>query len=94
MDEEAMKLPPQPDEFRSKPAYQRLIIMLGGIIVNVLLAFFIYAMILWKTGEESIPMKNAQYGFVCDSLAQSIGLKRAINSWATTIKNSKMLLFL
>ncbi|CAG0904054.1 unnamed protein product, partial [Darwinula stevensoni] len=75
MDEEAMKLPPKPDEFRSKPAYQRLIIMLGGIIVNVLLAFFIYAMILWKTGEESIPMKNAQYGFVCDSLAQSIGLK-------------------
>ncbi|MFN8317707.1 MAG: site-2 protease family protein, partial [Chitinophagales bacterium] len=53
MDEEAMKLPPKPDEFRSKPAYQRLIIMLGGIIVNVLLAFFIYAMILWKTGEES-----------------------------------------
>jgi regulator of sigma E protease len=37
MDEEAMKLPPKPDEFRSKPAYQRLIIMLGGIIVNVLL---------------------------------------------------------
>lgn len=75
MDEEAMKLPPQPDEFRSKPAYQRLIIMLGGIIVNVLLAFFIYAMILLKTGEENIPMSNAQYGFIADSLAQSIGLK-------------------
>jgi regulator of sigma E protease len=75
MDEEALKQPPQPDEFRVKPAYQRLIIMLGGIIVNVLLAFFIYAMILLKTGEQSIPMKNATYGFVCDSLAQSIGLK-------------------
>lgn len=75
MDEEAMKQPAQPDEFRSKPAYQRLIIMLGGIIVNVLLAFFIYAMILWNTGETSIPMKNVEYGFVCDSLAQSIGLQ-------------------
>lgn len=75
MDEEALKQPPKPDEFRSKPAYQRLIIMLGGIIVNILLAFFIYAMILWSTGETSIPMKNAQYGFVCDSLAQSIGLQ-------------------
>src|SRR5690554_7132370 len=47
MDKEAMKLPPQPHEFRSKPAWQRLIIMLGGIIMNVLVAFFIYAMVLW-----------------------------------------------
>src|ERR1700750_487943 len=47
MDKEAMKLPPQPWEFRSKPAWQRLIIMLGGIIVNVLLAFIIYAMVLF-----------------------------------------------
>lgn len=75
MDEEALKQPAQPDEFRSKPAYQRLIIMLGGIIVNILLAFLIYAMIIWKTGETSIPMANAKYGFVCDSLAQSIGLQ-------------------
>src|SRR5947207_10914356 len=46
MDKEQLKQPPKPWEFRSKPAWQRLIIMLGGIIMNVLLAFFIYAMIL------------------------------------------------
>src|SRR5215210_2732717 len=54
MDKEAMKLPPQPYEFRSKPAWQRLIIMLGGIIVNVLLAFLIYAMILFVWGEQKV----------------------------------------
>src|SRR6476660_2504112 len=43
MDREQMKLPPQPYEFRSKPAWQRLIIMLAGIIMNVLFAFFLYA---------------------------------------------------
>ena len=47
MDKEAMKLPPQPHEFRSKPAWQRLIIMLGGVTVNVLLAFVIYAWYYW-----------------------------------------------
>src|SRR6201998_4220290 len=51
MDKEAMKLPPQPYEFRSKPAWQRLIIMLGGIIVNILLAFIIYSMVLYKWGD-------------------------------------------
>lgn len=75
MDEEALKLPPQPDEFRSKKAWQRLIIMLGGIIVNLLLAFFIYSFLLYATGKETIPMENAKYGFVADSLAQSIGFK-------------------
>lgn len=52
MDKEAMQLPPQPFEFRSKPAWQRLIIMMGGVIVNVLLAFFIYAMVLFIWGEQ------------------------------------------
>lgn len=75
MDEEALKLPPQPDEFRSKKAWQRLIIMLGGIIVNLILAFFIYSMLLFGYGKETIPMENAKYGFVADSLAQSIGFK-------------------
>jgi regulator of sigma E protease len=75
MDEEFLKSEPQPWEFRSKPAYQRLIIMLGGIIVNVLLAIFIYSMLLLANGKQSIPMENAKYGFVCDSLAKSIGLE-------------------
>ncbi|HRG89888.1 MAG TPA: RIP metalloprotease RseP [Chitinophagales bacterium] len=66
---------PKPDEYRSKKAWQRLIILLGGIIVNLILAFFIYSMLLFAYGKETIPMENAKYGFVADSLAQSIGFK-------------------
>src|SRR6187551_1084291 len=62
MDKDAMKLPPQPHEFRSKPAWQRLIIMLGGIIVNVLLAFLIYAMVLFVWGETKIPASSVKNG--------------------------------
>ncbi|MFN9710684.1 MAG: site-2 protease family protein, partial [Bacteroidota bacterium] len=58
MDKETMKNPPQPWEFRSKPAWQRLIIMIGGVTVNVLLAFLIYAMILFVWGEKKIPMDS------------------------------------
>lgn len=75
MDKEAMSLPPQPYEFRSKPAWQRLIIMIGGVTVNVILAFFIYAMILWHWGERYLPMENVKYGIAVDSLGESIGLR-------------------
>src|SRR4026207_882623 len=51
MDKEQLKQPAKPWEFRSKPAWQRLIIMLGGVTMNILLAFFIYAMILYTWGE-------------------------------------------
>ena len=62
MDKEQMKLPPKPWEFRSKPAWQRLIIMLGGVTVNILLAFLIYAMILMVWGEKKIPTNSLKYG--------------------------------
>ncbi|MEO9146927.1 MAG: RIP metalloprotease RseP [Ginsengibacter sp.] len=76
MDKEQLKQPPQPWEFRSKPAWQRLIIMLAGVTMNVLLAFFIYAMILYKWGETKLPIQNAQYGiWVTDSLMNKIGLQ-------------------
>lgn len=75
MDKEQMKKPPQPWEFRSKPAWQRFFIMFGGVLVNFLLAFFIYSMILFTWGEEYLPAENAKYGIVCDSIAQSIGLQ-------------------
>ncbi len=76
MDKEQMKQPPQPWEFRSKPAWQRLIIMLAGVIMNVLLAFFIYAMILYTWGETKLPNESAKYGiWVTDSLMYNIGLK-------------------
>jgi len=59
MDIEQMEKPAEPWEFRSKPTWQRLIIMLGGVIVNVIVAFFIYAMILFTWGETFIPASSA-----------------------------------
>lgn len=79
MDKEQMKLPPQPYEFRAKPAWQRLIIMVGGVIVNILLAIVIFIGITWVWGEESLPVKNLKYGIYADSLAKSIGIKDGDN---------------
>lgn len=75
MDKEQMKKPPQPWEFRSKPAWQRLIIMIGGVTVNLLLGFFIFAMMLFKWGEEYLPVKNMAYGVYVDSIGQKVGIK-------------------
>lgn len=75
MDKEQMKLPPQPWEFRAKPAWQRLIIMIGGVTVNVILGVLIYAMVLFAWGEEYLPTQNATYGIAVDSVAMEIGLK-------------------
>lgn len=75
MDKEQMKKPPQPYEFRSKPAWQRLIIMVAGVIMNFLLAFLIFAMILFVWGEEKLPVANLKYGLSADSLALTVGLK-------------------
>lgn len=75
MDKEQMKLPPQPWEFRSKPAWQRLIIMVGGVTVNVILGILIYAMVLFAWGEEYLPTQNAKYGIAIDSVSMEIGLR-------------------
>jgi len=75
MDKEQMKLPPQPWEFRSKPAWQRLIIMCGGVTVNVILGILIYAMVLFVWGEEYLPAKNVKYGVSCDSIGYKMGIK-------------------
>lgn len=75
MDKEQLKQPPQPWEFRSKPAWQRLIIMIGGVTVNLLLGFFIFAMILFKWGEEYLPAANLKYGVYVDSAGQKIGIR-------------------
>jgi regulator of sigma E protease len=75
MDKEQMSQPAQPWEFRSKPAWQRLIIMIGGVTVNVILGFFIFSMILWKWGEEYLPAKNVKYGVYVDSLGKKMGLQ-------------------
>ena len=75
MDKEAMKLPPQPWEFRSKPAWQRLIIMLGGVTVNILLAIGIYILMLFTWGEQYLPTAGVKYGIVVDSLGAEMGLR-------------------
>jgi regulator of sigma E protease len=77
MDTEAMKLPPQPWEFRSKPAWQRLIVMLGGSFVNVLLGIFIFICLTYFMGDSFISNKtvNEVGGIVAYEYAEDIGLK-------------------
>jgi len=76
MDKEQLKQPAQSWEFRSKPAWQRLIIMIGGVTVNVLLAFFIYAMILFAWGETKLPNQSLTSGvWVVDTVVNEVGLK-------------------
>ncbi|MEG0796001.1 MAG: RIP metalloprotease RseP [Odoribacter sp.] len=76
MDTEQMKQPAQAWEFRAKPAWQRLLIMLGGVMVNVLLAFAIYIGILYTWGETYLPAKNVTYGVVCDSIFTEMGMQK------------------
>lgn len=75
MDKEQLKQPAQPWEFRAKPAWQRLIIMLGGVTVNVILAIIIFIGIAWVYGEEYLPPQEAKYGYAVDSLGTRLGLK-------------------
>ena len=75
MDTEQMKQPPQPWEFRSKPAWQRLIIMLGGVTVNFVLGLFLYGMVLWYYGEDYLAPEDAVYGISVDSLGMEMGLQ-------------------
>jgi regulator of sigma E protease len=78
-DTEQMLEEPQPWEFRSKPAWQRLVIMVGGVTVNFILGFLIYAMIMWTWGEEYVPTQNLKYGVAPDSLGQLMGIQRGDN---------------
>jgi regulator of sigma E protease len=74
MDKEQMKQPPQDWEFRSKPAWQRLIVMIGGVTMNLILAMFIYAMLMFVFGEKYLPTANMKDGVWCiDSLAEEVG---------------------
>ena len=76
LDKEQLKQPAQSWEFRSKPAWQRLIIMIGGVTVNILLAFFIYAMILFTWGETKLPNESLKQGvWIVDTVVNEIGLK-------------------
>ena len=75
MDTEHLDSEPQPWEFRSKPAWQRLIIMLGGVTVNLLMAMGIYAMILFTWGDDYLKTENAKFGIECSELAKEIGFQ-------------------
>mgnify|MGYP003387847867 FL=1 len=72
MDTDQLSAEPQPWEFRSKPAWQRLIVMLGGVTVNLLLAMGIYAMILFTWGGDYLKTDNAIYGIECSESAKEI----------------------
>ncbi len=74
-DRDQLDQEPQPYEFRSKPAWQRLIIMLGGVTVNFILGFLLYGMVLWIWGEEYMPAENVEYGIYADSLGMDLGLQ-------------------
>ena len=74
-DTEQMKKPAQPWEFRTKPAWQRLLIMIGGVLVNFLLALFIYSMILFYWGESYIPVKDMSLGMKFNKEAKSYGFR-------------------
>ena len=75
-DKEQMQKPPQPWEFRSKPAWQRLIIMLGGVTVNLLLGFFIYMMVFFVWGKETLPQESIPLGLEPSAFVQDIGFER------------------
>ena len=75
MDTEQMKQPEQPWEFRSKPAWQRLLIMVGGVLFNFLLALFIYSMILFTWGDEYVPLQKAPLGMDFNETAKAIGFR-------------------
>ncbi|MGF7215963.1 regulator of sigma E protease [Spirosoma lacussanchae] len=66
---------PQPYEFRAKPAWQRLIVMLGGIIVNVIVGILIFVVLAYKNGNTYLAVQDAKYGIVAYDLAQQIGLR-------------------
>lgn len=74
-DTEQMKQPAQPYEFRSKPAWQRLLIMIGGVLVNFLLALFIYSMVLFYWGDSYIATKDMSMGMKFNTEAKKLGFK-------------------
>ena len=75
MDKEALAQPPKPWEFRVKPAWQRLLIMVGGVMMNFILAFFIYSMVAFALGEQFLPMKNVKMGYTYNESMQKAGFQ-------------------
>ncbi|MGK2864427.1 MAG: RIP metalloprotease RseP [Chitinophagaceae bacterium] len=89
MDREQLAKDPEPWEFRSKPAWQRLIIMLGGVTVNFLLAWLIYSMLLLHHGDTYIPADSLKYGILVDSVGHQLGLRTGDKILAVDGKKSR-----
>jgi regulator of sigma E protease len=75
MDKEQLKQPAQPYEFRAKSTWQRLLIMIGGVLVNFILAIVIFVFVLFTWGDDYLPNKNVTYGITCDTIAYEAGLR-------------------
>jgi len=75
MDKTIIDAPPQPWELRSKPAWQRLLVMMGGILVNLILGIFIFWMALLVYGKDTLPITNIPHGLMVDSSAYNLGLR-------------------
>jgi regulator of sigma E protease len=75
MDKEQMSQPAQPWEFRSKPAWQRLVVMVAGVLFNLLLAFFIYSMVLFTWNDTYLPLKNVSQGMEFSQAAKNAGFQ-------------------
>lgn len=75
LDTEQMAAPPKPDEFRSKPAWHRLIVMVAGVAMNVLLAIAIYCGICWHWGEDYMPAEDARWGYVWNDDGKRLGFE-------------------
>ena len=73
MDKEAMKLPAEPWEFRSKSTWQRLIIMIGGVLFNLILAVILYSAVLYTWGDQYLPTKNVKYGIAVSETGKEMG---------------------
>jgi regulator of sigma E protease len=79
MDKETLEKEPEPWEFRAKPAWQRFLVMIGGILVNFILGIFIYWMILFYWGKEVTPASQLKYGIEFDSTGLAMGLRHGDN---------------
>jgi len=75
MDKEQMKLPPKPWEFRTKPAWQRLLIMLGGVIMNFITAFVIYSLVLFTWGDSFVATSDMTHGMKFNEQAKADGFR-------------------
>ncbi len=89
LDKDKLAQPAQPWEFRSKPAWQRLLIMLGGVLVNFFLALFIYAMILFTWGDSYVATKDMTYGMSFNTAAKEIGFRNGDILLGTDIRDFK-----